>query len=406
MKRINFRNYPFRLRMHLLPVLVWLGAIACVIGLFSWRSQRFEVLGIAQGQVHQIAASCTGRLKSVPVNLFEQVEVGQTLAVLDTILDNEQLLEADLKSQLATAMAEAEHLTVQLVPTQEALLAEESDREINRAGQMRRFLVDVEQARLQILGLKVQIASDRIVLDDLAFEVKITEDLLEKEAVAPYELQKVRVQYDSLAKKVEENQRMLEQSEGDLKQAQQRLDEFIQRQMEHPSVDSSLEIIRKEIRVQEELMSGLLVQLETLKLRKSLVLKSPFDGVVIPIQGQANQTILRRPGEDVIRRAGEVIRTGDPILAVAELKPSEIIAYVNENQLGLVQKKTEVEIVKNRYPEQKARSEVMYIGPTIELMPERLWRNPNVPQWGRPIVIEIPERLELISGELVGIRTL
>jgi len=392
--------------MHLLPVLVWLGAIACVIGLFSWRSQRFEVLGIAQGQVHQIAASCTGRLKSVPVNLFEQVEVGQTLAVLDTILDNEQLLEADLKSQLATAMAEAEHLTVQLVPTQEALLAEESDREINRAGQMRRFLVDVEQARLQILGLKVQIASDRIVLDDLAFEVKITEDLLEKEAVAPYELQKVRVQYDSLAKKVEENQRMLEQSEGDLKQAQQRLDEFIQRQMEHPSVDSSLEIIRKEIRVQEELMSGLLVQLETLKLRKSLVLKSPFDGVVIPIQGQANQTILRRPGEDVIRRAGEVIRTGDPILAVAELKPSEIIAYVNENQLGLVQKKTEVEIVKNRYPEQKARSEVMYIGPTIELMPERLWRNPNVPQWGRPIVIEIPERLELISGELVGIRTL
>lgn len=406
MKRINFRNYPFRLRMHLLPVLVWLGAIVCVIGLFSRRAQRFEVIGIARGQVHQIAASCTGRLKSVPVILFEQVEVGQTLAVLDTVLDNEQLLEADLKSQLATAMAEAEHLTAQLVPTQEALLADESDREINRAGQMRRFLVDVEQTRLQILGLKVQIASERIMLDDLAVEVKITEDLLKKEAVAPYELQKVMVQYDSLAKKVEENQRMLGQFEGDLKQAQQRLDEFIQHQMEHPSVDSALEIIRKEIRVQEELISGLLVQLGTLKLRKSLVLKSPFDGVVIPIQGQANQTILRRPGEDVIRRAGEVIRIGDPILAVAEIKPSEIIAYVNENQLGLVQKKTEVEIIKNRYPEQKARSEVMYIGPNIELMPERLWRNPNIPQWGRPIVIEIPERLELISGELVGIRTL
>ena len=127
---------------------------------------------------------------------------------------------------------------------------------------------------------------------------------------------------------------------------------------------------------------------------------------MIPIQGQANQTILRRPGEDVMRRTGEVVRAGDAILAIAELKPSEIVAYVSEGQLGLVREKTPVEIVKNRPPEQKARCEVMYVGPTMELMPEQLWQNPAVPQWGRPIVIKIPDRLELIPGELVGIRTL
>ena len=200
---------------------------------------------------------------------------------------------------------------------------------------------------------------------------------------------------------------MLEQTERDLELARQRLDEFAQRQLTHPSVDGALEVIRKEIRVQEEIVQGLLKQIEALKSRKAIELKAPFDGVVIPIQGQANQTILRRPGEDVMRRAGEVVRAGDTILAIAELKPSEVVAYVSEGQLGLVREKSPVEIVKNRPPEDKARSEVTYVGPTMELMPEQLWRNPTVPQWGRPIVIEIPAgRLELIPGELVGIRTL
>jgi len=406
MKKISPRSYLFALRPHLLPVLVWLGAVAAVVAMFHHRSQRFEVLGIAQGQVRQIASTSTGRLKSVPVQLFEKVKAGQTLAIVDTVLDNEQLLEADLQSQLATALAEIEHLTAQLVPTQDTMLTEEAERETNRVAEMRRFVVDVEQARLQILTLKTQIASDEIVLEDLAIEVKITEDLLKEEAVAPYELKKVKVQYDSLAKKTAENQRMLEQAEQDWEQAQQRLDAFVQRQVLHPSVDGVLEVVRKEICVQEELMRGLFAQLDALKSRRSLELKSPFDGVVIPVQGQANQAILRRAGEDVIRREGEVIRVGEPIMALAELKPTEIVAYISENQLGLVKEKTTVEIIKNRYPEQKARCEVRYVGPTIEIMPERLWRNPNIPLWGRPILIEVPQDLDLILGELVGVRIL
>ncbi|MBN2592928.1 MAG: HlyD family efflux transporter periplasmic adaptor subunit, partial [Sedimentisphaerales bacterium] len=406
MKRINIRNYPFRLRLHLLPVLVWLGTVACVIGLFTRRVQRFEVIGMARGQVRQIAATCTGKLTEVRVNLFEQIKAGQTLAVIDTILDNEQVVEAELKTQLNAAIAEIEHLTSQLVPTQEALMAEKADREINHATEMRRYFVDADQARLQILTLKAQIASDSVLLADLEAEVKISEALLKEEAIAPYELQKAKVQYDSLAKKVEENQRMLEQAERDLESAKQRLDEFSRLQLTHPSVNSTLEVIRKEAAVQEKLMDGLLKQLEALGSRRTVELKAPFDGVVIPIQGQANQTILRRPGEDVIRRAGEVVRAGDSILAVAELRPSEIIAYVSESQLRIVREKTPVEIVKNSPPEQKARCEVTYIGPTMELMPERLWLNPTIPQWGRPVVIKIPQGMELISGELVGIRNL
>jgi len=65
-----------------------------------------------------------------------------------------------------------------------------------------------------------------------------------------------------------------------------------------------------------------------------------------------------------------------------------------------------VELIKDREPAQKAKSRVTHVGPLVELMPQRLWLNPNIPRWGRPIVIEIPDGFELVPGELVGIRGL
>ena len=100
------------------------------------------------------------------------------------------------------------------------------------------------------------------------------------------------------------------------------------------------------------------------------------------------------------------MRAGDPILAVAEAEPSEVVAYVNEQQLGRLKKGMPVELVKTRMPPQIAPSQIADLGPTIELMPQRLWRNPNFPQWGLPVLVRIPPGLDLIPGEIVGIRGL
>lgn len=406
MKGSSFTSLPFRLRPHLLPIIVWLGALAIVVVLFSNRTRRFEAVGMARGQIREISSTCDGRLKSVNVDLFDRIKEGQTVVVVDTVMENEELLEADLNSQLAAAMAQIEHLTAQLVPAQETLLAEEADREMNRVTEIRRFVVDAEQARLQVLDLKAQIASDQILLADLASELKITKELLESEAVAPYELQKAQVQYDSLAKKIQENQSMLEQAEEHKDLAEKRLQEFKSREVTQPSVDKALDVIRKEIRVQEELVHGLVAQLEALKNHKILEIKSPVDGIVIQIQESANRSLATRPGENVMKRPGEVVRTGEPIMAVTELKPTEIVVYVSEEQRSLVRESTTVEVASRGNPGQTAQCEVAYIGPTLELIPERLWRNPNIPQWGWPVVIKIPEQMELVSGELVGVRTL
>jgi multidrug resistance efflux pump len=100
------------------------------------------------------------------------------------------------------------------------------------------------------------------------------------------------------------------------------------------------------------------------------------------------------------------VKAGDPILVVAEEKPTEVVAYVSEQQLGFVKERMPVELVKTRMPAGIAASQVVQIGPAIEPMPQRLWRSPNIPQWGLPVLIEIPPGLDLIPGEVVGIRGL
>ena len=389
MKRVNLRNYPFRLRLHFFPVLVWLCALMCVVFLFSKRSKRFEVIGITQGQMSQLASNSPGRVVSVNVQQFDSVTKGQTLAVVNTVLDNEQL-RSELQAQLATVLAEIQHLTTQLVPTQDSLLADEYDRENTRINDSRRFSVDVENARLEILRLKALIETDRISLEDLALEVKISQELVDQKVVPPYDLDKSRAQYNTLSKKIEENEKLLEQADSALEDAQKRQKEYLQFQPHNPSVEGALEVIRAAIRVEEKRMDEVLKQIESLDLREAVELKAPFDGIV--------SQVLRQPSEAVL--------AGEAILVVTNTEPENIIAYTNEEFINLIQEGLTVELIKMSDPARITRSEVIYVGPTVEQLPVRLWQNPNVPQWGRPFLIEAPPDMELTVGEAVGIRRL
>ena len=149
------------------------------------------------------------------------------------------------------------------------------------------------------------------------------------------------------------------------------------------SLDSALEPVRKAIKVQEKRIDEIATR------RQALVLKAPFDGIVSQIQARAGQTVL----------------AGAPILTIAEARPTEIIAYADEKQAGLLRENMEVQLIKTNVPAQIAlAARISHLGPTIELIPVRLLRNPLIPQWGRPFLVLIPPGLELMPGELVGIR--
>ena len=368
-----------RLRMHVLPIIVWVSVLAIVVVLLGHRARRFEVLGMAQGRTYQVAATTNGRLKTVHVQLFDSVRKGYELAVIDTVGDNETLQE-----QLNIVQAEVKHLQAQLAPIEEQLAAEKANLETDKVAALRRYMVDVENVRLRTLEMKALLESDRIGMDNLIVELRIAQDLLEQGAVAAYEVEKAQAMYDALAKKVEENEHVLRQSVRDLVAAQKRLEGYEQLEPHTATADSAMEVIRRAITVQQQRIAELEAR------RNPLVLTAPVSGLVSLIQ----------------HRAGEAVLAGEAILTIAEAEPSEVVAYVSEGQLSDIHENMEVKLIKNGKEPKVVSSQVVYLGPGMELMPERLWRNPNIPQWGRPVLIKIPPSLDLVPGELVGIRGL
>lgn len=363
------------MHLHILPILVWLGVVAALVGLFQRRWETFEVLGVASNLMCEVSSVSDGRLKSVSAGLFEKVDKGQTVAVLDS---------SHIRAALATASAQIEQLTAQLAPTQNRLIAEAENQQTDFVAAQRRFAADVESNRLRVLELTTLVETDLIVLEDLVLEVKIAEKLLREQAIAPYELEKAKVQYEAVVKRIQANRDLSRQAEKNLTKAEERLSEFTSRQPQSVSVDDELELIRKSIKVQEYIIEELLVE------REALTLTAPVSGIVNRIDGLAGETAI----------------AGLAIMTIEKIRPDEIIAYVSQQQSGYIKEGLDVEIVLQTNPPQVSKSKVTYVGSTIEQMPERLWQNPDVPQWGRPFLVKIPSQMKIAPGELVGIRRL
>jgi multidrug resistance efflux pump len=383
MGRMRLRNS--RLFLRVLPVIVWLGAVASVVGLFHRRSARFEIVGIAQPQVRQVAATCDGRLISVPVQLFDKVKKDDIVAELTVILDDEHI-----DAQVKTIEAQMDHIEAQLRELRRNYEAEIFNRRSEWWAEMRAFMADVVTSRLRIFELNATIEHDKTVRANQDHEIKaFTRDnqgVLDTDIKKYYELQSMKANRATVDKKIKENEKLLVKYQKELDEAMYRKEvydvNFLPAFGTEPN--EAQDVIRKAKAVLQRQMEELLAR------REKLVLKAPCDGYISQIPS--------RPGEAVMQ--------GAEILRIAEENTRVIIAYADEGVVGQLATGKEVEIVKDSEPEQIAWSQISYIGPAVEQLPQRLWRNPNFPQWGRPMLIDIPPGMTLIPGELVGIRGL
>lgn len=364
------------MRLHIIPLLVWLSALAVVVFLLKTRIQRFEVVGMAHSKIWQVSAVETGKIKSMSVELFDEVKKGQILAVL-----NSELIDAKLK----TIEAEAARLRAELDANRQAMDVEAKNSSIDMASEYRRFSSDVENARLAILELKAVIEPDRILLKDYQAEINIEKELLASGAISTtYNIEKAQAMYDNIALKIEKNTEFLGQAQINLEQAIKRRDKFLSTKPVMPSQAIALAAISKAIDVQQRLMDEIHIQ------GNSLVIESPADGIVTRINA----------------RAGQVAAAEIPILTIAQPNPTEIIGYASDlthNALILGQK---VQLVRNGSTPQIAESQIVQVGPAIDLVPDRLMINPDRPQWGRPFIVKIPPGMKLAPGEKIGIRGL
>jgi multidrug resistance efflux pump len=372
-----------RVLVRLLPVLVWLLAVAAIVVLYVHRNASFHVVGIAFSQTCTFTAPDSGFLVSLPVTLHQEVRQGQPLAVLRLIPESEvRYTQAQFEAEKAAALAELEHLKVQAAAAEQDFIMNQSQGQMETLYRDHQLALDVEKARLLVLEIQTTLEPAKIQLQDLELEKQALTDLVNRKAVEPYELRKIEYQAAALAVQIEQQQQQLEQSRRDLETASSRLEAFRASRPAPVQTTVSLESLQRAISLQEKRLA------ELLKPDFDIILKSPFDGVVSSICYTAGQTIMK----DL------------PILTVTAPVPEHVVAWLDQDYSGTLTLNQPVELVKTSLPRRVMRSEISRIGPALELMPERLWHNPSVPQWGRPIMIPVHPEMQLVPNEIVGVR--
>ncbi len=382
MGRISSRKS--RLFLRALPVLVWLGTVLCVVGLFHRRAARFEVVGVARAEVHDVGTNTRARLISVSVQLFQKVNKGDPLAVVNTVPDDERI-----EAEIATIQAQMDFAEAQLTELRRNYVADVNNRESEWWAEMRAFTADIVVAKARIVDANAVLENDQAMLEETKQGIKrfAFENQANLADIAIYnKLQTLKENHDSLARKIVRDKGVLDKYKKLLEEAEQRKERY---KDYRPVVGTDPNEAQRVIDLAKEALERQKNELE--ERQRELVLTAPCDGFVSSIDG----------------RVGEVVIIPDaPILSISEEKPNTIIAYAGEELVGHFAAGKPIEVIKGSEPKQIGRSKVTHISPRVEQMPVRLWQDPAIPRWGRAVQIEIPLGMKLIPGEMVGIRGL
>ncbi len=357
-------------RVRTLPLLVWGAALIAVMLLMYDRSQSFEYIGIAEALDYEISSPAAGRIDEVTVGLFEEVLAGDVVARLDDSL---------VRAGLATAEAAVTQLSAEL---EAARLQGRAD-EAMLIGELRRFQIDEESRRLDMLALRVDIEDDRVERERLDLELKRSRPLLNDGFLSDSDFDNLRLERNRVQARLDQNAELLEQTRAEYEAARSRREAYQGSLPALPDSDELLAPLRQGIEVAALQMEEIQIQ------RQALLLRSPVAGRVSLVPA----------------RAGQAIVPGEPILTVTESTPREIVAWMAEGRERIEPGLQRVAIASRTHPERTAESLILRTGPGIQPMPQRLWRDPRFPDYGRAVVIAAPA-IGLIPGEIVTIRFL
>jgi multidrug resistance efflux pump len=371
----------------ILPFVIWLMAIAGVAMLYTQRVHSFTAAGLAFSRTQVVSAATGGIVRRIAVKACQPVHKGDVLVTLElgNPMENEHA-HSLAEAKKTTALAEMERLKSELSAMQEELSTETVQQQADENLRYQQLVLDVNRVRVSLLENKATLEADRGLLAGLKQEKAMLEELLSKQAVDVYEVQKVRVAHDSLAGKVKTEEELLAQTQTDLNQSQERLNQYtasVPVKSTEP-MRRRLEPFDKAIAVQEKFM-------DELNAPACLwTVKAEFDGMV----------------GSIACTEGQAITAELPILTITSPAAEYVTVWLDSQQAGLMREKTPVEIVKTTAPRAVFRAEVASMGLAFELLPKQLWRTAGVPQWGRPIRIAVPTGAGLLSNEIVGIRNL
>lgn len=361
-----------------LAFLVWISA-ALFAGLMLLRRElEVEVVGLVQGGGHVVTAPCDQRLARLAVTLFQEVRTGDELASFDI---------ADLEARLNTTLARVEVLRAEFTDARKASESDWAADQLARADddwvERRRLAQADEELALEELELGVKLATDRIEASRLALGRARTERLAAEGVGAAEAFDEARLSHEAVLERIRQNEAYLAGVRAARTEARARRAEFELHATRGEILrDLPLEAFPARIRAEELVLAELEVE------RDRRVLRAPSPGRVQAIHASA----------------GQVCVTGEPLLTLVTEAPLDVLAYLPEEHGRTLDTAELARVRLPRAPWTESDCWIVAVGPALELLPERLWSNPSMPEYGLPFLARGPLSPELRAGERVLVK--
>lgn len=366
-----------------LPIGVWLTAVAGVAFMYTQRVQSYSLVGLTYAPSQTLAAADNGTVLQIPVKMYQPVRKGDLLAVMELGSPVENDYQRALaEAQKATARAELEKLKAELASIEADLLHQMEQDKADRSELYRRLVVDVAQAKLELMEARSLLEPDTKLLAGLELEKNAVEELHRQGAIEAYEFETVRMEYEAQLSKVRAEEQVVAQAQENLTEAEGRLEGYSMPSEEQAYVDKMLSPYIRAVAVQEKLIGELFAP------PGRLPLKAPIDGVVTAI----------------LCTEGQGVTAGQMLLTVCSPEAEYVTAWVDQNRSLSIQPNQPMRVIKQSTPRRILETEVAAVSPVVELLPEQLWGSPTTPRWGRAVQIRLPADSGLAGNEIVGVQ--
>jgi hypothetical protein len=121
---------------------------------------------------------------------------------------------------------------------------------------------------------------------------------------------------------------------------------------------------------------------------RSLQLRAESTGVVTSILAQPGQSVL--PGEALV-----LLSSATPTQALGWLKQRISHTEINDLKFNVLSAAS-----------QEIPVSLVTMAPVFEQLPQVLWANPSVPEYGQPLLFALPPDTGLLPGEPIVLSTL
>ncbi len=356
-----------------ITLIFWTAAGSGAWLLHESRPVTQEFLGLVRNSEVEVASAIDGRIETLPIALYQFVETGEVIATLDP---------AQIQAGIATARAEMTRLRSELGAERARLDNLERTNGFDRDMELRRYLSDESEARINGLEIQGDIASN--VVQEQRLRVRLTRlQGLAAEGLTPTaEIEELELRVERAVVELDEDRGLLSATLEELKNARQRTSFYRESLPEAPKHAPILEPLDLALKVQEAAIDELLIS------ARELVVRAPVDGHVASLSGHR----------------GRVVAAGDALLTLIPSGILEVEVFVPEAELGALEVDDSVLLTSLLEPTVSVESTVIRVAPDVRALPDRLWVDPTIPEYGRVALVRGTPALGLTPGERVLVR--